>query len=356
MNVTPRHEPAAILDRSGRDFADLPEDGSPLLLVTIDTEEEFDWSLPLARSNTAVRSIGAQHRAQDIFDAHGVVPTYLVDYPVASDEEAVAVLRGFLADGRCEIGAHLHPWVNPPHEEQVNPYNSYPGNLAAPLERAKLECLTETIERNFGLRPTAYRAGRYGVGPATADILEGLGYQVDLSIVPYTSFSEDGGPDFAAFEARPYWFGDERRLLEVPVSCGFAGGLAGWGAALFPVLAGRLGMTLRVPGVAARLGLLERIRLTPEGIDHAAHRRLTRRLLDQGRRVFCLTYHSPSLEPGNTPYVRDEGELRGFLDTIDRYLDYFFTEVGGRPTTPTALYGMLASQTHSVSYAPDAQI
>ena len=343
-----------MLDRDGPDFADLPGDGPPLLLVTIDTEEEFDWSRSLARSNTAVGSVGAQYRAQEVFDSYGVVPVYLIDYPVASDEAAVAALGQFHADGRCEIGAHLHPWVNPPHEEPVNPYNSYPGNLPAPLERVKLERLTETIERNFGLRPTAYRAGRYGVGPATAAILEDLGYQVDLSVVPHTSFAEDGGPDFRAFGPRPYWFGTGRRLLEVPVSCGFAGGLAGRGPALFPVLSGRLGMTLHAPGVAARLGLLERIRLTPEGIDHAAHRRLTRSLLDQGRRVFCLTYHSPSLEPGNTPYVRDEGELRGFLDTIDRYLKYFLTDLGGQATTPAALYRMLAPEDRAKSSAPPA--
>ncbi|MFQ5773782.1 MAG: polysaccharide deacetylase family protein [Kiloniellaceae bacterium] len=331
-----------MLDQSRIEFADVPTETRPLLVVVVDTEEEFDWSRPLSRENTSVTSLDAQRRAQEIFARYGVVPTYVVDYPVAVEEKAVRVLSEFLADAVGEIGAHLHPWVNPPHEEAVTPYNSYAGNLPAELERAKLECLTETIEASFGLRPTIYRAGRFGVGPATAGILEDLGYRVDASIVPRTSFAADGGPNFNGFAAKPYWFGRRGKLLELPVTAGFAGALAGWGPWAFPALIGALGMKLHAPGVAARLGLLERIRLTPEGGDYAALRRLTRSLLGQGCRIFSLTYHSPSLEPGRTPYVRDRNDLRGFLETMDRYLDAFVNDLGGRPTTITELYRLLA--------------
>lgn len=312
-------------------------------MVIIDTEEEFDWSKPHARANTAVESIAAQPKAQAIFDRYGLVPTYVIDYPVATSALAADVLGGFLKDGRCEIGAHLHPWVNPPDEETVNARNSYPGNLPPALERAKLERLTGAIEAAFGQRPRVYKAGRYGVGPATAAMLDELAYEVDVSIVPRTEFSADGGPDFRAFGADPYWFADGR-ILEVPLSCGFAGALAGKGPMLYPALAGRLGMALHAPGVAARLGLLERIRLTPEGADPAAHRRLTESLLAQGTRVFSLTYHSPSLAPGHTPYVRNSGDLGRFLDAIETYLDFFMTKLGGRPTTPTRLRAALKGE------------
>ena len=79
-----------------------------------------------------------------------------------------------------------------------------------------------------------------------------------------------------------------------------------------------LGMKLRAPGLPAHLGLLERIRLSPEGIDHVAYRRLTRSLRC---RIFSLTYHRPLLEPGNTPCVGDEAGLRGLRETISRYVD-----------------------------------
>ena len=310
-------------------------------MVIVDTEEEFDWSAPLSRANRSVNSVAAQSAAHEIFAKYGVVPTYVVDYPVAVTESSIRVLTDLLKAGVCEIGAHLHPWVNPPDVEDVNAFNSYPGNLPADLEREKLEILSAAIENNIGFRPRVYKAGRYGLGINTAAILKETGYDVDLSVVPYTSFAADGGPDYRTFGASPYWFGAKRKLLEIPLTCGFAGVLATSGPRAFPALSSDLGMKLRLPGIAARLRLLERIRLTPEGIDHAAHRRLINSMLAEGHRVFAMTYHSPSLQPGNTPYVRDKADLKAFLGTLRRTLDYFLNEIGGKATTPGALFRLL---------------
>ena len=78
--------------------------------------------------------------------------------------------------------------------------------------------------------------------------------------------------------------------------------------------------------------------LTPEGITTGEHKRLTNRMLGLGHRVFSFTYHSPSLEPGCTPYVTNETELAQFLDRLDRYFDYFVNELGGRPSTPEEVF------------------
>ena len=196
-----------------------PAGWPPTLLVVIDTEEEFDWNAPFDPASTAVTNIAAQPLAQDVFDRHGVVPTYVVDYPVATTAEAIDVLGRFAADGRCEIGAHLHPWVTPPAEGPVDTYHSYPGNLPPALERKKLAALTEAIAAGFGKRPTVYKAGRYGLGAATPAILREQGYEVDVSVVPYTDFSGDGGPDFSGAPAAPFLVEDG--LCEIPLSVGF---------------------------------------------------------------------------------------------------------------------------------------
>lgn len=336
-----------MLDPRERTVIDLPAGQTPLLMVVVDTEEEFDWSKPHDRAATAVTAIAAQERAHRIYNAHGLRPTYVVDYPVASQEGAFAPLRALLDAGRCEIGAHLHPWVNPPDDEDVTYRNSYPGNLPPALEREKLRRLTAVIAENFGIQPTVYRAGRYGVGPATAETLAALGYEVDLSVVPGTDLSHDQGPDFRHCDPRPYWFGrrdrakDRGRLLEIPLSVGFTGLLGRHGASLHGFLAGPLGRRFRAAGIMARLGLLERHRLSPEGIGFDDHRRLTEALLARGQRIFGLTYHSPSLVPGHTPYVRDEGELDRFLASIERYCDYFMNTLGGRPTTPLEVKALI---------------
>ncbi|MDX6749973.1 polysaccharide deacetylase family protein [Geminicoccaceae bacterium 1502E] len=310
---------------------------APQLCVVVDTEEEFDWGTPFSREATAVSAMRHQEPAQRLFERFGIVPAYMITWAVASQAEGRQPLREFLAAGACEVGAHLHPWINPPLLEPVSRSNSYAGNLPPALELAKLRLLTSCIEQELGVRPVLYKAGRYGLGPHTAEALEQLGYKVDLSALPHHDLRADGGPDYRFLDATPFRFGPSGRLLELPMTVGFSGVLRRHGAPWFESATRGLGRRLRVGGVLARSGLIERIRLSPEGIDHRAHRRLVRALLDGGQRLFSLTYHSPSLMAGCTPYVRDAAGLERFTDTIERFLDFFMGELGGEATTPTRL-------------------
>lgn len=332
-----------------RRLATLPP-GPPLLQVVVDTEEEFDWHAPFDRTQVAVTAIGAQHLAQALYAPYGLVPTYVVDYPVATTPEAAGALQQFHTAGQCLIGTHLHPWVNPPHDELVSTFNSYAGNLDPALERAKLTVLTDAIATSFGVRPTMYKAGRYGLGPATSAALQALGYTIDLSVVPHTAYTDDGGPDFREFPDRAYWA--DGSILEIPLATGFHGALARSGAGLYERLQSANGQRLRLPGIASRLGLLERTTLTPEGVDFPTQKRLIEAMLRQGHRLFTMTYHSPSLAAGHTPYVRSAADLSAFLDRIRRLLAYFFGTLGGAATTPLEIRRLaLAGPDHAVQDA-----
>jgi len=306
---------------------------TPELLIVVDTEEEFDWSAPFSREARATTSIPAQARAHEIYDRFGVVPTYVIDHPVATDPAAVAFLKGLRDAGKAEIGAHLHPWVTPPHVEEVTTRNSYQCNLPPALERAKIETLTEAIEAAFGERPKAFKAGRYGFGPNTRQVLADLGYEVDCSLVPHTDFSGDGGPDFRGLPDRPHWLDEGRGLLEVPLTVGYIGALPTLGEKVAWLFDSPKAARLRVPGLLARTGLVARSRLSPEGTPAAEQCRLIEALAARGHRLFSLTYHSPSLAPGHTPYVKDEADLADFLDRIERVLAFFHDRMGGRFTT-----------------------
>jgi hypothetical protein len=311
-----------------------PASQRPLLIVTVDTEEEFDWMKPLARENTRVTHIADQARAQKLYARYGLKPTYFIDYPVAAQEQGYRPLQEWSAAGICEIGTHLHPWVSPPHEEQVCNRNSYPGNLPRALERAKLAHLTDLIAERFGKRPTVYRAGRYGAGPNTASILEELGYEIDSSVLARSDLRGNEGPDFSAIGLEPYWFGEKRRLLEIPVTIGWDGWLAAAGSFWQQAADTSWGRTLKLQGVLARAGIFNRVKLTPEGIPFAELRSATEAMLKAGIRIFNFTYHSPSLTPGHTPYVRSAAELDAFVDRIERYLGFFFESCNGVAATP----------------------
>ena len=317
---------------SARTPVPIQPDAPPTLCIIIDTEEEFDWSQPFSRANTATTSIPAQHIAhQRIYDKLGIVPTYVIDWPVATTPTAWQSLKALRDEGRCEIGTHLHPWVTPPHTEEVNTFNSYTGNLPPELEFEKLRLLTQAILDNFQNPPTTFKAGRYGLGPKTFEALAKLGYQVDASIVPHTSFSADGGPDFRSYTNTPFWFGPvDKPLLELPVTTGYCGFMRNAGYALYEALQKPWAKTLRLGGIAARTGALERIRLTPEGCNVQDLMRLMKTLVQDGTRVLTLTYHSPSLVPGHTPYVRTAIELESFLQTIELACVYFKEVLGGQ--------------------------
>jgi hypothetical protein len=317
---------------------------APTLLTVVSTEEEFDWNQPFDSRHRTVRSAERIPLAQELFDSAGVRPVYVVDHPIASTEGSIAALRPIVESGRCEIGAHLHPWVNPPLDESPSPDSSYPGNLPRELERAKLSELVAVIEQSFGVRPRTYQAGRYGFGAATAALIEELGFDVDLSASPAFDYSADGGPDYRRMNSRAGWFGVQRRLLSIPVTGAYLGYARKSGPVLHGAASRRPWRWLRAPGLLARAGAVERVRLSPEGFDLGSLRRVTRQLHSEGSRVFVLGLHSPSFLPGCTPYVRDDADLRRFMDLCRDYYDFFARTFGGRHCTATELFRELSQR------------
>ncbi len=309
-----------ILERPdpGRAVAFDPSFGQRFL-VSIDTEEEFDWAAPISRENHGVAAASRIAEFQRFCEARGVVPLWLVDWPIAASAQAAQILRPAAAAGKAEIGLHLHPWVNPPFDEEVCQFNSFAGNLPAELEREKFVRLHQAIEANLGVSPVVYRAGRYGAGPETACLLKDMGYTVDTSVRAHFDYSrENGGPDYRAHPLTPYWLDSRQSLLELPVTTVFAGRLHHLGPSLLP----RAARVPRLPGVLARTRLLERIPLTPEGIPVREALRAIDAAIAQKLPVLVFSFHSPSLAIGHTPYVRSPDQLARFYDWWERVLGH----------------------------------
>ncbi|MBF0624340.1 MAG: polysaccharide deacetylase family protein [Magnetococcales bacterium] len=319
----------------------LPPRERPVLCVVVDTEEEFDWAAPLDRGVVGVAALAGLPAFQELCEIYGVRPLYMVDWPVVEGPEACQDLVVWVREGRADIGAHLHPWVNPPHEEPVTRFNSYPGNLPRELEREKLLRLTARITRRFGRSPVCYKAGRYGRGPHTTELLLQLGYEVDASPAPPFDFSTDGGPDYSATDCRPHWLGSDDHLLALPTTGAFIGLLAGAGRVLHRVATVPSGRRLRLPGIMARLGLLERLRLSPEGHSFTDLIRLARFLVQRGITVMTLSFHSPSLVPGHTPYVHTPEQRERFLQVLESFFDFFLRDLNGVMITPPELRQLL---------------
>lgn len=209
------------------DASNTPNRATVRLLVTIDTECDKGpkWRVrqPLSFINILE---GLPRRLQPVFEEHDIKPTYLLSPEVLADHDAAALMRS-LRD-KCDLGAHLHSeFIDPDPEPSSSKTNAVQCDLPPDVEYHKLANLTDLFERQIGFRPTAFRAGRFGIGRHTLPALERLGYRVDSSVTPnrWWWIERGRGVNFLGAPLQPYHPdpNDFRRtgdmhILEVPVT------------------------------------------------------------------------------------------------------------------------------------------
>ena len=297
-----------------------------LLVVSIDTEED-NWSA--ARDGVTVENIRGLERQHSFLRGLGVRATYFTTHAVARTRWAADVVRGLRDDGGVELAAHLHPWNTPPLDEPFEPRNTMLKNLTPALQRAKIETLTDALSEAFDETPTAFRAGRWGIGAPGIAALLASGYRVDSSVIPYLDWRGVAeGPDHRGAPLEPYWLdgtGDVRApteggLVEMPASCAFTrrpfpfwntvhAGLEAASSRRFPLAA-----------AARKLGIIRRVGLTPETHSVADLLAVSRALIGADVRHLHLFWHSPSLTPGLSPFVANAADLERFYRSIEEYI------------------------------------
>ena len=297
------------------------------LVVTVDVEED-QWGITPARYAT-VNNVYRLPILQRVFDEFGIVPTYLLTYPVVRDGRAAAILRGMLDADECEIGAHCHPWNTPPHGESLTKFHSMLNNLPPDLQFEKLHCLHEAIEDTFDMTPIAFRSGRWGFNAHVARQIARLGYRIDTSVTPYTSWAQESGPDFSHISPHPYTFAQESSnvsglsgvLTEIPVSIGYLHGE-------FPVCANLVKWLKESPlhrfkvcGLLSKLRVVRKVWLSPEMETLARMIQLVRQMRRQGYDVLNLVFHSSALMGGCGPFVRNKVDEQVFLLKLESLLD-----------------------------------
>jgi hypothetical protein len=314
----------------------LSQSHPPALLVTIDTEEEGLWRGSYRKSGNTVANLRGIPWFQTLCDSLEILPTYLVDSPVVADPDGSDLLRAYQQEGRAEVGAHLHPWCTAPFEEEVCPRNSWLQNLPQDLQRRKLQTLTDEITRVFGRPPTSFRAGRYGLGTFAATVLAEMGYLVDSSVIPFTNYSGQAGPDYSAADWKPYRVSPANllaadpagRLLELPVSVGFNSNDFQRTWSRHRRFATGLPRHLKLNGVLDRLRIGQRIKLSPEQASTGEMQTLIRRSLRQGAECLVLMFHSSSLVEGLSPYVSDSERFEQFRQRLTEILTYWRRTLG----------------------------
>jgi len=305
------------------------------LLVGIDTEGDNQWDAA-ARANQRFENIYALPRLHALFARHGVRPTYVITHPVAEDPRSAEVLRGLLAGGDCEIGAHHHVWETPPCTAEDVARHAYASTLPRRQFEAQLAQLTTAIANAVGTRPVSYRSGRFGFSSDHVAALEREGYLIESSVAPLFYEAHKGGPDFVEAPLTPYFLAYDSatqpgtsNLLEIPVS-----------AALNRRLPRRLQFAYaRAPRpyttkrVLRKLGLVRLRWLRPSYSPLDDMIALARHLARAGEPVLNVLFHSSEAIVGGSPYNRTASELEAFLDRLDRFLGFATRELQAVPVT-----------------------
>jgi hypothetical protein len=305
------------------------------LLVGIDTEGDNQWDAA-ARANQRFENIYALPRLHALFARHGVRPTYVITYPVADDPRSAEVLRGLLAGGDCEIGAHHHVWETPPCTADDVARHAYASTLPRRQFDDQLGTLTDAIRRAVGVQPVSYRSGRFGFSADHVGALERHGYLVESSVAPLFYEAHKGGPDFVEAPLTPYFLAYDSattpgtsNLLEVPVSAALNRSLPKRLQFVY-ARAPRPYMTKRV---LRKLGLLRLQWLRPSYSSLPDMMALARTLARAGEPVLNLLFHSSEAIVGGSPYNKTQGELDAFFDRLDRFLAFATRDLGARPLT-----------------------
>lgn len=292
------------------------------LCVTIDCECDKGpaWRVRRPLSFQGVVD-GIAKRLQPMFERRGAMPTYLLSAEVMRDERSVGAIRALDRGGnRCELGTHLHGELIEPDAHEPDVTAAFQRDYPPSIEREKLTNLTSLFSDVFGRAPRAFRAGRFGIGPASIGILEDLGYTVESSVTPFLDWSNKGciGLSFDGAPTQPYHPAHaepgrpgDAAILEVPVTIRprrFLSRLPGVGRWIEP-------RWLRPTwGSSDSLCTLAK--------DEIEDARRSARPSEKKPVVLNAMFHNVEIVPGMSPYADDEAGAGAILSRLDGLLAF----------------------------------
>ncbi|MDB2330852.1 polysaccharide deacetylase family protein [Alteromonas sp.] len=300
-----------------------------LFVLTIDTEEEWEWSEAFPQHDCSVQNIAKLPAFQAFCERLGIRPTYFVDYAVANDKTGSSILKQFAESKTAEIGAHLHPWCNPPYFGETTEAESHVINLPEEQVVQKLDELNRVIVENIGVTPRSFRSGRWGMKGKTLELLASRGINVDSSVYPFYEndfFNCKGSP------LTPYYpsfdnalkAGEQKAIMEIPVTAGFNVKNFEKADSIHSTLSKRPYSLLKPIGILWHTKILKKIYLSPELSDSDSMKSLVDTCLSKDYPIIHMYLHSSSLIDGATGLLDATGAFElicSRMQTLLQHLD-----------------------------------
>ncbi|MCU0703594.1 MAG: hypothetical protein MUF18_06420 [Fimbriiglobus sp.] len=304
--------------------------------VTVDTEEEWDWASGYPTGPATVTNIARLPDFQALCERHGAAVVYFVNHAVLADPTATQVIQELAARPNVEIGLHIHPWNTPPlaSTPSVPVRESFLHNLPWEVAKAKLDATLAAFTA-AGLSPTSFRGGRYSTSPQIQHHLRERGVLADASVLPFTTWVDEGAPDFRDRDPLPV-----RRLTpagamwEVPLTFGYTRRPFRKWHGLLTAAGKGVWKPLRAVGILDRLGVVRKAWLNLENPAYPNPAAFVPVVAAEGLPFTCFTLHSSSLLPGGSPYCRTATDVARLLARTEQSLAAA-AAAGWRPATIT---------------------
>lgn len=320
--------------------------------ITVDTEEEWDWASGWPTGRPQVTNIDALPRFQQLCSRYGIRPTYFVDLAVLDDCRAKQTVLEVAGQPGVEVGMHIHPWNTPPimDARSTTARDTFLHNLRDDLITAKLNRVYRRFN-DLGLRPTSFRGGRYSSGGQVTAFLRRHGFWADASVLPLTTWPDDGAPDYRGRGLLPNRLPPAEQgrppLWEIPLTLAFNRRPLGFWRRCYELIENSWLGKLHLIGIAERLRLIRRIWLnfeSPLGEHMLDMLPVARRL---GLQHVCFTVHSSSLMAGKGPYTRTAGDEQRIFGLIERVFAKLAASAEFIPVTTTELAQQLEGEYHA---------
>lgn len=298
-----------------------------IFVLSVDTEEEWDWSGDFPHKDFSVSNVKQIPKLQTFCEHLGIRPTYFTDYAVAENPDSVEILKTIVDKNTCEIGAHLHPWCNPPIHGTTGEKESHVVNLPISQVEEKLDALIALLNKNFGVMPNAFRSGRWGINGEVLHLLEKKGFQIDSSMYP---FFKNEYFNCEKTTLIPYWpdyenptrKGSQRNIIEIPVTVGFNRKNSSAMLKMYNAISHPLLRHLHLTAIFWHTHLLRKLYLSPEVTSGEDMQPLIDFAVANNHPVIHMYLHSSSLIDGATGFMEQKNAFDVICDNIKQVVEY----------------------------------
>lgn len=296
---------------------------STMVTMTIDTEEEWDWNAGWPSGPPSLKNIDCLPRFQDLCSKYGIATTYFTNHAVLADPRACGVICDLSRRPGVEIGMHIHPWNTPPIHGTgaVRARDTFLHNLPREIAGAKLQSVWDAFEAN-GMSPTSFRGGRYSSDRFIQGFLRDRGVIADASVLPFSTWSDDGAPDYRDRGLEPVRLpprtDEDPAMWEVPLTLGFTRRPYPFWRRMYELVERTVLSRLRLIGIAERLGIVKKMWLNFEYQPATDMLSFLELLRPMKLPSVCLTIHSSSIMAGKAPFSTAPADPEHLLADMER--------------------------------------